>query len=104
MGMPIPKTPRLESSAWGIKVRVPGGCTIQTEIAETQDSGSVCDDSDVDFVGGMFLQDLIDPTLVLQGDVQTLGIDINMRKSLACLTDNWLSHKLERVSLATMRG
>jgi hypothetical protein len=79
----------------GYYVRVLWGLdTIQTKIAETQNSGSVRDDADVDFVGGISLEDIVDVALVLQTDMQTLGVDIDMRKSLTCFTDNGLSKKV----------
>jgi hypothetical protein len=65
--------------------------TIQTEIAETQNSGSVRDNADVDFVGGILFEDIVDMALVLQTDMQTLGVDINMRKSLTCFTNDGLA-------------
>jgi hypothetical protein len=76
--------------------------TVQTEIAEAQNSGSVRHNTDVDFVDGISLKDIVDMALVLQTDMQTLGIDINMRKSLTCFTDNGLQKAVR--SCAHSRG
>ena len=52
--------------------------TIETKIAETQDSGSVCDNCDFEIFGWIFLKNLVNVTLVLQTDMKTFRIDINM--------------------------
>lgn len=73
------------SQVWDIRLG-----TVQTEIAEAQNSGSVRDNTDVDFVDGISLEDIVDMALVLQTDMQALRVDINMRKSLTRFTDNGL--------------
>jgi hypothetical protein len=81
------------SKVWDIRLEFGAGAgwgTIQAEIAEPQNSGPVRDDADVDFVSGISLEDLVDMALVLQADMQTLGVDIDMRKSLTCFTDDGL--------------
>ena len=52
--------------------------TIETKIAETQDSGTVCDNCDVHFVGWILLKYLVNVTLVFQTDVETFRIDIDV--------------------------
>lgn len=52
--------------------------TIQTEITETENSGSIRDDCDFEIVGRISFQDLVDVAFVFQTDVQTLRIDINV--------------------------
>src|SRR5437667_5072611 len=64
--------------------------TIETKIAETQDSGSVCDNCDFEIVARILLKNLVNVTLVLQTDMKTFRIDINMRKSLTSFTNNRL--------------
>jgi hypothetical protein len=52
--------------------------TIETEIAKTQDSGSVGDNRDFEIVGWISFKDFINMTLVLQADVKTFRVDIYM--------------------------
>ena len=52
--------------------------TIETKIAETQDSGSVGHNSDFEIVGWISFKDFVNVTLVLQADVKTFRVDIYM--------------------------
>jgi len=52
--------------------------TIETKIAKTQNSGSVCDNCDFEIVGWILFKDFINMTLVFQADVKPFRVYIYM--------------------------
>jgi hypothetical protein len=71
-------------------------CTIETLIAETQDSGSVCNDRDFHIFGWISFKNFVNMALVLQTDMKAFRVDVNMRKSLTSFSDNRLHVSTEQ--------
>ena len=77
---------------WGV-----GGMkTIQTKVAETENSRAVGDDGDFEVFNGVTFEDFVDVAFVFETYVETFWVDVDVRKALTSFSDNRLESKFSQ--------